>query len=347
MSKQTQMWRDHDQNYPEHPFMALSCAVAHGHLHSEALVHGQYPGRELNNEVLAEVKAVGYWDAEQDQNWGIPPHRNEGLGITFLERGSLGFAVEGCEYLLQPDDLTVSPPWRFHRIGLPHVTSSRVHFLIVDIGGHHPEDDWKWPSWVVLSKTDLEELSGLLRRNTYPVWRSPAAVGRCFQAIGHAVESDRNGSNVSHLTVRLNDFFLLLLEMLRQPPVGSDRASSRNAVDVLVAEMRTHPETVDPGWKVESMARACGLGATQFIYHVKRLTNMTPTQYLIHCRLERAQKLLEQYPGESITSVALACGFYSSQYFATLFRRRYGCSPHEVRTQSAQTDSGRAARAVA
>src|SRR3974390_506965 len=84
MSKQTQMGRDHDGHYPAHPFMALGDAVAHGHLHLEALVHGQYPGRELDHEVLAEVKAVGYWDAEQDQNWGVPSHRNGGLGITFL-----------------------------------------------------------------------------------------------------------------------------------------------------------------------------------------------------------------------------------------------------------------------
>src|ERR1035437_9465729 len=99
------MPKDHDEHYPAHPFLPFGDALAHGHLHSEALVHGQYAGRQLNNDVLTEVKAVGYWDAEQDQNWGVPSHYNEGLGITFLERGSLGFAVEGCEYLLQPDEI--------------------------------------------------------------------------------------------------------------------------------------------------------------------------------------------------------------------------------------------------
>jgi AraC-like DNA-binding protein len=327
--------------------MPFGDAVAKRRLRSAGLTHGHYPGRELDQDVLTEIKFVGYWDAEQDQNWSIPSHRIDCLEITFLERGSLGFAVEGCEYLLQPDDVTVTPPWQIHRIGLPHVTSSRLHFLIIDLGGHRPEEEWKWPPWVVLSKTDLDELTGLLRRNMHPVWKSPAAFGRCFQAIGQAVETDCHGSKVSHLTVRLNDFFLLLLEMLRQPAVGRVRPSTRTAVDPFLAEMRAHPERVDPDWTIESMASACGFGATQFIYHVKRLTNMTPAQYLNHCRLERAQKLLEECPGESITNVALACGFYSSQYFATLFRRHFGYAPHEVRNQGAQPDQEPTSQAVA
>jgi len=54
---------------------------------------------------------------------------------------------------------------------------------------------------------------------------------------------------------------------------------------------------------------------------------MTPLQYLTHCRVELAARMLVEQPQASVTDVAFACGFNSSQYFATVFRRLRGCAP--------------------
>ncbi|HZT32594.1 MAG TPA: AraC family transcriptional regulator [Bryobacteraceae bacterium] len=338
MSNAIPIYRDHSRRYQADTCAPVRRALASGELRSQALAHGHYPGKRLPQGVLAAVKSVGYWDTDHDQDWGLATHRNEGVEFTFLASGSLGYAVEGCEYTLEPDDLTICQPWQEHRVGLPHVTRGRLYFLIVDVGVRGPRQNWKWPPWVVLSQPDLAEVTGLMRRNKQPVWKATMAMRRCFQAIGHAVESDQNGSAVSHLTVRLNEFFLLLLEMLRRPNARlvQPHSGSCPTVERLLEDLRACPEKLGSDWTVDGMAAACGLGATQFIYHVKRLTNMPPAQYLNHCRLERAGKLLLERPEESITSIALACGFYSSQYFATLFRRRFGRSPHEVRACAAQ-----------
>jgi AraC family L-rhamnose operon regulatory protein RhaS len=79
------------------------------------------------------------------------------------------------------------------------------------------------------------------------------------------------------------------------------------------------------------MAESCGLGVTQFVHHVKLLTNMTPLQYLNSCRLEMAARLLRERSTDSIVDVAMACGFSSSQYFATVFSQRFGGSPRDFR----------------
>jgi AraC family L-rhamnose operon regulatory protein RhaS len=344
MSKAIPIYRDHSETFQADTCAPVRRALALGQLRMEALAHGHYPGKRLPHGVLTAVKSVGYWDADHDQDWGLATHRNEGVEFTFLASGSLGYAVEGREYLLKPDDLTISQPWQTHRVGLPHVTRGRLYFLIVDVDIRGPDQKWKWPSWVVLSKPDLEEVTDLVRRNVHPVWKATMAMRRCFQAIGQAVESDQNGSSVSHLTVCINEFFLLLLEMLRQPNAKLVRpqTDSCRTVERLLEDVRTCPEKIGSDWTVEGMAAACGLGATQFIYHVKRLTNMPPAQYLNHCRLERAEKLLLEKPEESITNIALACGFYSSQYFATLFRRKFGRAPHEVRTAREPTCSAQA-----
>jgi AraC family L-rhamnose operon regulatory protein RhaS len=341
MPKPIPIYKDHDETYRADTCAPVVRAAEAGQLRLTSLVHGHYPGRKLPADALPGIKTVGFWDAEHDQDWGLPWHRNEGLELTFLESGTLGFAVEGRECVLHPDDLTVTRPWQQHRVGLPNVTRGRLYALIVDVGVRRPNQPWKWPGWLVLSRPDLAELTNVLRHNEQPVWSGPAALRRCFQAIGHAVESDRNGSSVSQLAVRLNDLFLELLEMFRQRKVRLDRSlsSSRRAVELFLGDARAHPEHFEEESTVDSMASACGLGTTQFIHYVKRLTNMTPVQYLNECRLEAAQRMLREAPEQGITQVALACGFNSSQYFARLFRRRFGCSPHEIRTAPGQRRS--------
>ena len=81
------------------------------------------------------------------------------------------------------------------------------------------------------------------------------------------------------------------------------------------------------------MASACGLGRSRFAYYCKDLTNMSPIDYLISCRVEVAARRLRQQRTLSITDVAVRCGFESSQYFARVFHRYKGCSPREFRQQ--------------
>ena len=79
------------------------------------------------------------------------------------------------------------------------------------------------------------------------------------------------------------------------------------------------------------MAAECGLGKTSFMDNFKRVTNMTPFYYLNYIRVKKGRKLLETDHTMSILEVALECGFSSSQYFASIFKRFTGMTPSEIR----------------
>jgi AraC family L-rhamnose operon regulatory protein RhaS len=81
------------------------------------------------------------------------------------------------------------------------------------------------------------------------------------------------------------------------------------------------------------MARQCGLKRAQFANLTRELANLSPAQYLFQCRMERAGRQLREIPEMSVTEIALTYGFSSSQYFATAFRRLFGCSPRDYREQ--------------
>ena len=61
----------------------------------------------------------------------------------------------------------------------------------------------------------------------------------------------------------------------------------------------------------------------------KKEFQLTPSEYLIHCRMQKALELLEsrQY---LVKEVADMCGFSSPEYFATAFAARFGSSPSSI-----------------
>lgn len=61
---------------------------------------------------------------------------------------------------------------------------------------------------------------------------------------------------------------------------------------------------------------------------------ISPVQYLMDYRLRQACRLLD-HTGLSITEIAVSCGFGTSSYFASCFRRRFGQSPRQYRAGTA------------
>jgi AraC family 4-hydroxyphenylacetate 3-monooxygenase operon regulatory protein len=298
----------------------------------QALARGQYPGRRIKENALLGLKAVGYWDAKFDQNWGLPWHFNEGIEISYLESGTMDFAVDGREFTLEPGDLIVTGPWQMHRLGRPYLRPNKLHWVILDVGVRQHDQSWKWPRWLILDPDEAAELEQKLCLNEKPVWRSSYEIRHCFHLIAQAVENDVDGSHTSRLGVRINELILLILDLLRSQPAPIEYlTSSRQSVRAFLSSLASQPDRLSLEWTLENMAAQCGLRVTQFVHYVKELTNMAPLHYLNHCRLEYAAKLLYERPALPVTEIAFLCGFSSSQYFATLFKRRYGKSPRDFR----------------
>lgn len=336
------IYREQRHTYHADTCQALINAAREGKVRFKACARGSYPGTALPPGVMPGLSSVGFWDVVGKQDWGLELHRNEGIELTFLERGSLPFLVNGQGVTLQPGSLTITRPWQSHQIGNPHLGASRLCWIILDVNVRRPNQDWKWPPWIILQREDLAELTRMLRGNERPVWPATHEVRNCFQKIGQVLESGAAEGTLSRLAVAINELLLLIFEMLRQMPVelDADLISTQRTIDLFWADLRQNLENLAHPWTLEEMARQCGLGVTRFIQYCKQIHNMTPMQFLAHCRVEAAVGLLGQAPRMSITDVAFACGFSSSQYFATMFSKVMKCSPKEYRSGLKDARSG-------
>jgi AraC-like DNA-binding protein len=85
-------------------------------------------------------------------------------------------------------------------------------------------------------------------------------------------------------------------------------------------------------WTIEELSRRCGVSASHLAHVFTREIGLSPRQFLLRARLERARALLES-SDLGVTQIALECGFASGQHFATAFRRSTGLGARAYRQQ--------------
>jgi AraC family transcriptional regulator len=78
------------------------------------------------------------------------------------------------------------------------------------------------------------------------------------------------------------------------------------------------------------LARAAGIPSHRLTRAFRDRLGVSPHQYVIHRRLDRAAALLRS-SDSPIATVALECGFASQSHLTTAFRLRFGCTPATYR----------------
>jgi len=87
---------------------------------------------------------------------------------------------------------------------------------------------------------------------------------------------------------------------------------------------------------IESLAKSVGLGTVQFRKLFKLVQGTGPKAYLAQYRLRQAAQLL-RLDVLSVKEISHTTGFTDPHYFHLAFRKAFGCTPIEYRSQSRQS----------
>src|SRR5262249_12050379 len=85
-------------------------------------------------------------------------------------------------------------------------------------------------------------------------------------------------------------------------------------------------ECLDGDVSLSDLARECRLSVTHFVRAFRRSTGLSPHQWLLARRIDRAKSLLAE-SGLSLAEIALACGFWDQSHFTRVFTADVGTSP--------------------
>lgn len=88
---------------------------------------------------------------------------------------------------------------------------------------------------------------------------------------------------------------------------------------------------LDQDIKLTDLAQLLGMSQSHFSHLFKQSMGISPHQYLLQQRVERAKQLLKQTE-RSVMEIALACGFDSHSHLSKQFRQSTGMTPKAYRT---------------
>ena len=308
-------------------------AVARGEVRMEARVRGQYPGTPLEAGRLPGLRTIGYWDAVGPQTWGLPMHRNEGIEVCYLLSGELVFATDHESVLLRPGEITITRPWQRHRLGDPQIRPCRLFWLILDVESATDREEWQFPEWIGPDPESRRELLRIFRMNQLCHVVDEGQSLKGFLSDACRLLGDPGALGTAQLADTVNHLLLAVARILSGDATGhhGDPHGFDRTVRGFFHGLEASVETAAEPWTVAGIARACRVGVTYLTASCKEIFNATPSDQLCRIRLAHAARLLREQAQLSITEVAFAVGFNSSQYFATRFRKQFGTTPGAFR----------------
>ena len=128
----------------------------------------------------------------------------------------------------------------------------------------------------------------------------------------------------------LTELFVKLLRT--DTPVLPVNVSESKTEELIKKVLDLLENNISTDITVDYAANTAGLSKSHFEKTFRSLTGFTFIDYLNTMRMLRAQKLLAK-TSKSITDIAFECGFNSSNYFTTVFKKHTGTTPLKFRRQ--------------
>lgn len=256
-------------------------------------------------------------------------HKNRGMELTYITRGRMEWVVDSRIEVVQQGDIFFTLPWQLHGSPVLEQPVNEAWHLLFTLEEDYtrPCETMVFPSALGLTESENETISRSFIHATRNAWPVSERIRQLFPWMVEEMESDR------HLS-RANGFSLLrviLIELSRlirsEPAQQAEALDSARRVREFLDVLR---DSCDEEWTIELMSDACKVKRTRLSDLVRELTAYSPMAYLTRLRVARARNLLRGSE-LSITEIAYRCGFSSSQYFASVFRRCVGQMPTNYR----------------
>lgn len=249
---------------------------------------------------------------------------SEGIKICLITEGKFDWNIDGQQFLLYPNDISMTNPWQSIGGSKGAYDIGALTWITIKPKLFEPTGELVLGDWSGISETDQRVIGKLLSLNKKPILSRLKNCQQIFQSLELEFLSKELGyrTRINHLIDEL--LITAVRHLSKQDNLRRDFPQTFLKLEQTLRENLSHP------WSVEEMAGLVGLGTTAFTEKAKAFSGFSPLNYLINIRISEAIKLLSR-KDLSLTDIALETGFYSSQHFSSTFKKLTGYTPREFR----------------
>lgn len=236
----------------------------------------------------------------------IRSHYHEFFEIYYLEQGRRQHIIEDSQYILQPDEFIIFPPFVMHHSFEENDVPFRRLLLYFN-----PE--------VIQSPQILRTLSERSR-----VYKLPREQSRPIYGLMQQILQEQEGGDLyarQLITLMVNALAVLLVR-------NSDEAArpeQRNRVTDIINYLHEHfTEDIT----LDQLANHFYISQYHLCREFKRYTSSTIVQYIHNLRVLHAQRLLQE-SDYSITEISKRVGFSNVTHFNRVYKSVTGMSPSQ------------------
>lgn len=278
-------------------------------------------GEDIGLSLVPHIGTLSSHSAQRTQTW----HSHEGFELLFVTSGATSWEFQKAPKIdIAGGQFLVLPPRVLHRVESGMRAPSDVCGL-----QFAPEcrDACKNSTFAKEDIRWLKDCFTTSALNVAPASRELLSRVERLVVTKSALELDPQNPllKATMRTLACSVILEAARGLITSPP-DSSTALVAAAKKFLAQNLR---EPVDMSVLVKHM----GFSRSHLFAIFKSATGMTPNDYYLRLRIERAQQMLSNSEG-SITDIALETGFSSSQYFSSVFRKYTGQSPMECRQKS-------------
>ena len=248
----------------------------------------------------------------------------EFLRFYYVVDGRFDWMIEEQHHILYPGDLAIILPGQSFGGEKDLLDIGTVSWMYLELQQLERNGKIAMGSWSRLTDSECATIGKILLLSNCHVLSKLKEAGTVLQNIHNEFLNQEIGY-VTRINQLLDELFILVARQLTRH--NNSRRDFPQAFTKLEQTLRAD---LSHQWTVDEMAALVGLGTTAFSEKVKSFTGFSPLNYLINIRISEAIKLLKRIDVQ-ITDIALDVGFYSSQHFATTFKKLTGYTPSEFR----------------
>ena len=249
------------------------------------------------------------------------------LRLYYVIEGRFEWMIDNQSHTLYPGDLAVVLPDVLFGSGTDFFDIGTVASISITLDEFDKNGDIFFGKWSRLSEIEMSWIGKYLLISNTTVLTNLRQAGKLLGTICREITAKEIGY-ITSINQGIDEIFILLgRSSTRQNQNHQEFPQNFVKLETSLRENLNHH------WSVAEMASLVGLGHTAFSEKVKNYTGFSPLNYLINIRISKAVNLLKcrEY---NVTDIALDTGFYSSQHFATTFKKFTGYSPSEFRKKN-------------
>ncbi|MCM3626732.1 helix-turn-helix domain-containing protein [Paenibacillus glycanilyticus] len=260
----------------------------------------------LDRTLPIYIELLG-WNEWQDEF--IRPHGYHCYHWLQTTGGEGQFECEGKTIILGPNQGILLPP------NVPH---------------RYKTTSYPWSTWYITFNGNMASIlvSSLgLATCTAISWESHSRLSTLHKRSRNLARShfEFNGIDGSAFVYRF------LMELKRSGQVDNQRSFSQHTARVIPLIRYLEENYSDPSLGLDQLADYTGVSPQRLNYLFRMATGMSPYQYLIHLRIQKAKELLINEKNLTVKAVALRVGFLDASHFVSTFRKNEFITPQSYR----------------